>query len=471
MTDKEELLRMLDLSPDNTGDDELLEEFDFGDEGETDLEELSPTVLEQDDWDQAKGENLWLRHFGPSSNIQPEAVADFHSLAFHLDPQIAGKCISKRRQQFVETMMESPEYKQLHQSTRQNLLASEMATIRIGKQFNELVEKDRANRISTKDLPPGDASLDGNCLVAVATALKQAQEEADAVEESQKALGQAEGLGQGDAGSAADMEKIRATYQRLRSSERLREIFNRAGAWRRAAKATQQNKTKHGYDDMIGVELAGDVSRLLPSEIAVLDDEDLELDTLRRIVENQAMCRQYEGLEPQKMGPVVVVVDESGSMSGSKIANAKALALAMAWIAKHQKRWCALVGFSGGTEGTRMVLKPGKWDQQALLNWLEHFYGGGTTLDVPLVELPTKYWLEMAAPKGKTDVILITDAIVHAPKQMIDNFNLWKTKEQVRCISIVLGSLPGDIEKVSNETHCIPALTTDCSAAVSCLSI
>jgi len=102
---------------------------------------------------------------------------------------------------------------------------------------------------------------------------------------------------------------------------------------------------------------------------------------------------------------------------------------------------------------------------------LEHFYGGGTTLDVPLDKLPNEYWTEMGAPKGKTDVIIITDAQVHAPKQMVDNFNKWKESEKVRCISIILGARPGDLAKVSNEVHCLPSLTVDCDAATSCMSI
>lgn len=461
--EQEDLLAMLGVGINDTdSSEELLEEFDF-DFGDEEDVELTETVLKQDEWDRAKGEELAKQH----SFDDPISAADFHSAAYHIEPEIAGKCISRRRQQFLETLMESPEYKRMHESTRQNLLASEMATVELTREFAKLLEKDKQD-------PPKDSAdgqPDGNCLAAAAAGLAAAQQEVDAVDEMQKALGQAAGLGQGEAAESANLDKIRASFRRLRSSNRLKDIFERAGAYRRAAKAIQQSKTKHGYDDMIGVELDGAVDRLVTDELAFLGDEDLELDVLRRIVENQAMCLEYEGVEQLAKGPVVVVVDESGSMSGPKIANAKALALAMAWIAKHQKRWCALVGFSGGTEGVRCVLKPGKWNETELLNWLDHFYGGGTTLDVPLEQLPNKYWEEMQAPKGKTDVIIVTDAIVRAPEKMVTDFNTWKKQEQVRCITLVLESKPGDLAKVSDEVHCIPSLTVDCEAALSCMSI
>ena len=459
---QEELLKLLDLGIGEVEqEDELLVDFDFKFGAEDDEVELTETVLKQDEWDKTQGTVLSQKH-----SLDCDAVTDFYCMFYHMQPEVAGQCISKRRQQFVETMMESPEYQAIHQSTQQNLLASELATIRVAREFADLQKKDEQLPESKQQENP-----DGNLFGAVAKALAGAAEEVEEADEMQKALGQAEGMGQGEAAQSANLDKIRATFQRLRSSRRLKDIFERAGAYRRAARAVQQNKTRHGYDDMIGFELSGDVARLLPSELALLDDDDLELDLLRRIVEHQAMSSAYEGIENQNKGPVVVVVDESGSMSGAPIANAKALALSMAWIAKHQKRWCALVGFSGGTEGVRCVLKPGKWDQTELLNWLDHFWGGGTEYHVPFNRLPNEYWKEMGAPKGKTDMIVISDGIIRIPSDITNQFLDWKTRESVRVISIVLGAGAGGLEKVSNEIHCLPALTVDCEAALSCMSI
>ena len=79
------------------------------------------------------------------------------------------------------------------------------------------------------------------------------------------------------------------------------------------AASRQRQKVAHGLDDVVGVEPGGDVGRLLPSELARLAVPELELDTLRRIVERQALCREHHAVEPVGKGPILVVVDESGA--------------------------------------------------------------------------------------------------------------------------------------------------------------
>jgi uncharacterized protein with von Willebrand factor type A (vWA) domain len=62
-------------------------------------------------------------------------------------------------------------------------------------------------------------------------------------------------------------------------------------------------------------------------------------------------------------GPIIVSIDESGSMIGEKAHTAKALALALAWIARQQHRWCGLVAYSGDSGERLLPLPPGRWDE------------------------------------------------------------------------------------------------------------
>jgi uncharacterized protein with von Willebrand factor type A (vWA) domain len=183
------------------------------------------------------------------------------------------------------------------------------------------------------------------------------------------------------------------------------------------------------------------------------------------------MCREHKAVIKVGKGPIIVCVDESGSMHGDPVCQAKAFALAMAWIAKRQNRWCCLIGYAGSTEGTICVLKPGKWEDDKLAEWLEHFYSGGTVMDVPLRELPNQFWPTINPPKGATDVILITDGIVRVPDNMATNFNSWKQREKVKCISLILAADAGGLKTVSDEVHLISSINVDDEAIGRCLSI
>jgi uncharacterized protein with von Willebrand factor type A (vWA) domain len=75
-------------------------------------------------------------------------------------------------------------------------------------------------------------------------------------------------------------------------------------------------------------------------------------------------------------------------MAGEKIHTAKALALALAWVARRQRRWCALVAFSGDSGERLLPLPPGRWDELGLADWLSAFIGRGSDCDVPVREMP-----------------------------------------------------------------------------------
>jgi hypothetical protein len=222
----------------------------------------------------------------------------------------------------------------------------------------------------------------------------------------------------------------------VQSDPHLKKIMALAGRYRRLAQARQRNKPTHGYDDMVGPDIGSDVGRLLPSELASLAVPGLDDDVLVRLVQGQARVRDLRTLEPEGKGPIVVAVDESSSMEDAdRIHQAKALALAMAWVARHQRRWCCLLAWSSKGQRRHIVLPPGGWDEGALLGWLLAFWRGGT--DLPLEDMP-KLWQEAGAPKGRTDILLITDGICGVADQERDAFLAWKAQAQAKMHTLVI---------------------------------
>ncbi len=221
---------------------------------------------------------------------------------------------------------------------------------------------------------------------------------------------------------------------------------------------------------MVGVPPGGDVGRLLPVELGRLVVPELELDALRRIAEKQAFCREHHAVEPVGKGPVIVCLDESGSMSGDRIHTAKALVLALAWVARHQRRWCALVAYSGDSGERLLPLPPGRWDEAKLLDWLGAFLGKGSDLDVPVRELPRMY-AELRAPAGVTDVIFVTDAVCRLTADVRGPFLAWKKAARARLLTLVLNTAAGDLTAISDEVHLVHTLTPDADAVGRVLSL
>lgn len=458
--DKNELLGMLDLG----GSDKPSGADPIATETTAPTAAPSDTAIQLDDWGIRRGKDLLAenpairKHLGDEAQL---AAADLFGLAFEPDPQPVEACTDQTRLDFVRTLMETPEYHSLHTDTMLHDIASEIAATHFSEQLGRLyVEERKCKTPAERDLA---------CMKCASSALSKATAEVAEAKDAESALG----MGPGGHGSN-DPKAIAALYRRVRNSATLRRICELAGRFRRFAQGKQRQKAAHGMDDVVGVEMDADLGRLLPHELAKLAIEDFEDDTLRRLVERQTMCREHRTLEPVAKGPIVVVVDESGSMQNDKGHTAKAIALALAWVARQQRRWVALVAFSGGAEGRTLALPPGRWNEVALMDWLEAFLGGGTTLDVPLVELPNTYWprfVKDGLTRGKTDVLIITDAIVQAPAEIVASFNAWRAAEQARVISLIIQGEPGDLAKVSDETHKVQTLDTSETGVEAALSI
>lgn len=457
---REELLSALNIAPEPAPGDDLAIT-----EAQAAPVNLSPTALDLDDWSIRRGrevltESELLQAIYPGDENQKAAelpVADFLGAAFEPEPKVVTACTDERRHRYMRQLLETPDYQALHSDTQLDDCASEIAAAHFAQQWVTLCQSAEPENEFQKDL---------QALRAASQAIQEARQDVGDLREAQTALG----LGSGSPGLSLDAKGLTGMFKRVRGSRSLKRICELAGRYRRFAQAQQRKKCLHGQDDVVGVVLDGDPGRLLPHELAALDDPDLELDTMRRIVERQAMCREYRGLETKARGPICVVVDESGSMGGEPIYNAKAIALALAWVARHQGRWCCLVGFSGGEDGNFLVLPPGKWDLAKLMEWLEHFYGNGTDCNVPLVELPAR-WDELGAPKGKTDIIIITDAIVSVPDDVRQSFLTWKAAEKVKLYSLVLNSSAGDLAGVSDKVYLLDALSLEAEGVGDVLSV
>jgi Mg-chelatase subunit ChlD len=205
-------------------------------------------------------------------------------------------------------------------------------------------------------------------------------------------------------GGAMPAKAIRMLAARLKSDARLKQIALLAGRFKRIAASKRRQRLKHGADETANIEQGADLGRLLPSELLKLTHPKLRPAFIRTYLERAALQYQLVGNEPLGKGPLVVLLDKSGSMDGPRDVWATALTLALLDQVRHERRAFALVCFDYQVKFEALV-KPGEnLPEQGLFVAC----AGGTEIGAAIAR-----GLEMIkaneGPLRKADIVLVTD--------------------------------------------------------------
>lgn len=461
-TVKELLAQLMD-----EGDDGLIHDVGQGVQHRVEKPK-SKNALVLDDWTKHQGEELsqlkWNQSPDGTQLSTDHEVADAFGAAFDWTPTTDPNSDDLLRQRWYESLLKSPAFKEMKISTEGNHLLSQMACTQFAEDY-------WVYAASLTDEEKEDAeSEDGGGFPGELKRHKSTKKAAEsAAEDVQDAQDLAESFGLGDGGGAdvADTE-LAELFKKAKKDERLRRIAELAGRYRMLAASKVTVEEVHGNDDVVGVEFGSDIGRLTGSELGNLMTPELELDTLRRVVDGEAHCRSYRSLAESSRGPIMVLVDESGSMQGEPIAEAKALALALTWLAKTQRRWVCLVGWSSQSQVRSLVLPPDHKKQGQVVEWCQTMWNGGT---YPPVARIGELFEEAGAPEGKTDLIWITDGCCNIYENDIAEFNEFRSTNKVRSFVLGIGGHPSGFEEIADEIQTVPSLSVDESAVSDILSI
>lgn len=191
----------------------------------------------------------------------------------------------------------------------------------------------------------GQWGISAEDALQAALAMK-ADELAEQIEDTRRALnGLAPGMGdtppKGDKGDPRRLQLA----ERLSTDERLRAVLRKAG--RLARIHGQSRKTKvDGYTEIVDIERGGDLARVLPHTLALLDDPDLGDAVLADLLNRKAMQFALGGEAPVGRGPVVVLRDVSSSMHGEPHAWAAAVTIVAAQVAHAEHRKLTIADFN-----------------------------------------------------------------------------------------------------------------------------
>ncbi len=432
----------------------------------------STTVLKLDRWTKRAGADLsetWQsdKEF-PQTNA--DETADMFGALFDVEPEKAAKPTDKARAGWMEQLMATPEYDALHRQTVLNPGLSRLAATEFARQwlaYVETMEKEPGG-----DKPGGDGG-DGQGEEPIQQTLSRMRSTREALQGASQSVDDAhaaaQGFGLGDVSNLSASTLLHYA-KKLRGDSMLAAIMRWAGRAIIRAQSLQRQRTDRPGGEITGVELSGDIARLLPIELAAVAGglgPERELLSLYKVATRQALSYKTRSREPVSQGPIVVTVDESGSMSGDRIIAAKGVALAIAATARMQRRPCKLFGFAdtGDVWSTDGTAAP-----DTLSDWATHFNGGGTEPHGPLEMVPEQW------PAGKVgakaDHIIITDGDMGIAPELVESYKAWARKHDVRTFVIGVGVRSvRSLEQVATRTWCVPSLDLDSMAVETVLAL
>jgi len=253
-------------------------------------------------------------------------------------------------------------------------------------------------------------------------------------------------------------DKVVDFMQLLVTNPGLRRITNLAGQMKNIVHAKKHTRLRHGQDEVHSVTLGNEFPRLLPSELMLLGDPDMEDLFYSRWLEKK--CLQYD-LRARVFlgqGPIVILKDASGSMNSTtpdgclRHEHATAMCLAMLEIARLQKRQVAVVVFQGDGEYWTFRFDPRNLDVAALIDLATRASDGGTSYETALDE-GLRLITESAAYK-EADMVLITDGECWLSDEYLRKLSKIKEQKAFHIYSLLVQTRQADgVEQFSDEVY------------------
>ncbi|MGA5806675.1 VWA domain-containing protein [Streptomyces cellulosae] len=436
----------------------------------------------------------------------PDLLADVFLCAYQAAPRLRDRTVMAPshlvHHQVVTALTQSPDFAALRRETAGDAYAAAMAVLAEASALRGLLEGSREARERTGRADRARQEAEA-AAAAVGEALRQAAEEADeqgevpapaatAVCRAAEAAREAEESARREDGAAAQAmaaavpgirsaarnaasaaaEAVRQEAalmrawgvdagetermpfaERARLAERLRSgrlarWAELIGRFRQMAAGERARKVEHATGELVGVTLGDDLSRVIPSELAVLGVPELRAVFAARYAAGELMLYDSRGEQGTGKGAVIACVDTSHSMYAegpggvTREAWSKACALALLDQARHAGRDFVGILFSAADK-LQVFRFPG--DRPApvsdVLDFAETFLGGGTDFQRPLGTAAKILEEEFGtASRARGDIVLITDDACEVSENWTRLWNEIKRRLDFRLFGVAIAT-------------------------------
>ena len=212
-------------------------------------------------------------------------------------------------------------------------------------------------------------------------------------------------------------DEFRHLVQEMNRNRHIRDVLKRLGKGSASVEKKDESKVaKIKKDELFGINKSGNISRMLPSELLNLEDENLKYLFYAKYLENSLLTYEIKGKDEiekneteekiSNKGPIVVCLDTSGSMKGTPLLRAKALVLSITKILREENRELYVILFGAKGQFQEISLE-GEEDICRAIKFLKKSYEGGTDFETPL-----RRGIEIISEKEnyrKADILMVTD--------------------------------------------------------------
>jgi uncharacterized protein with von Willebrand factor type A (vWA) domain len=236
------------------------------------------------------------------------------------------------------------------------------------------------------------------------------------------ATARAWGLSPGELHQLSAAERLAVARQL--DSERMRKIAEVFGRIRNMSFMDADVAMDSSHEEIVDLELGGDLGRLLPSELLLLGDPATEMDFFARWSERELLQYAVQGHDELGRGGIVICIDGSGSMSGSPEVWAKAVMLNLLHVARAEHREMHVIHFGGPGQFKHLAFEePQDFSATRIIEAAGAFYGGGTDFQTPL-EIALGALLDEHNRTGATraDVVFVTDDECAVHPQFMEHY-------------------------------------------------
>lgn len=255
-------------------------------------------------------------------------------------------------------------------------------------------------------------------------------------------------------GDAQSTKQKLLTAQNLLKSPSIRDIIKLAGRLKRIAGAKRAQSVKNIQQEYVGVTIDSNPAAAIPSELALLTNPSTRAIFMKKMVEGQILQYDKDSKEKLGQGPIVLLLDSSGSMFGERDTWSKAVALAYINVARREKRDICVIMFNDAFITYKFVSVGQSSDPLQMIKFPPN---GGTDFVRPL-EHAVGYISKYDNMKN-ADIVMITDGGAQLTEEFTNTFKINKKSMRFHMYSILIGvSGPTSLDSISDKCYYVSDL-------------